>query len=144
MFRQIAATILVAALGRGLECHAQELMLIPGLYEVEVRISLPNVQNVAPPKLLTLCIAPADLRSGRAFFVQSDNPLKHCDLMDYRPVSATVVYRIVCQGPNRGNAAAVFETTSAAYRGTINMNMGGKNMTMTETQTGRRIGACRP
>jgi hypothetical protein len=36
----------------------------------------------------------------------------------------------------------VFETTATTYRGSINMNMGGKNMTMSETQAGRRIGNC--
>ncbi|HZF22834.1 MAG TPA: hypothetical protein VE030_05125, partial [Burkholderiales bacterium] len=42
--------------------------------------------------------------------------------------------RIACAGPNRGSAVAVFETTGSAYRGNIKMNMGGKNMSMSETQ----------
>jgi hypothetical protein len=117
-------------------------LLIPGEYEVEVRISLPNVRDAAAPLLLTRCISPADLESGQAFFVLSDNPLKNCDLLDYKAESSEAVYRITCPGPNRGSAVAVFEIKDVAYHGVINMNMGGKNMTMTEMQAGKRIGDC--
>ena len=116
--------------------------LAPGLYQVEVRISLPNVQDVAAPIVLTRCVSPAALESGQAFFVLSDNPLKTCNLLDYQATADTAVYRIVCPGPNMGSAVALFETTGAAYRGSIKMNMGGKNMTMSEAQIGKRIGEC--
>jgi hypothetical protein len=115
----------------------------PGLYQVEVRISLPNVQDTAAPLVLTRCLGPSDLRSGRAFFVLSDNPLKGCDLLDYQMTAGMAVYRIACPGPNKGSAVAVFETTATGYRGTIKMNMGGKNMTMSEVQVGKRLGDCR-
>jgi hypothetical protein len=123
-------------------CDAGDPVLSPGLYQIEVRISLPNVQDTATPIVLARCVRPVDLKSGQAFFVLSDNPLKNCDLMDYRTTSDTAIYRIACAGPNRGSAVAVFDTTSTAYRGTIKMNMGGKNMTMSETQIGKRIGDC--
>jgi hypothetical protein len=116
--------------------------LAPGLYQVEVRISLPNVQDVAAPIVLARCVSPAALESGQAFFVLSDNPLKNCNLLDYQATADTVIYRIACPGPNMGSAVALFETTGAAYRGSIKMNMGGKNMTMSEAQIGKRIGDC--
>lgn len=118
------------------------LPLNPGLYQVEVRISLPNVQDTAAPIVLTRCVRSADLRSGQAFFVLSDNPLKNCDLLDYQVTPDTAAYRIACPGPNRGSAVAVFDTTGTAYHGNIKMNMGGKNMTMSETQVGKRVGDC--
>lgn len=122
--------------------HAEELPLQPGLYQVEVRISLPNVENAAPPTIVTQCLASDDLQSGRAFFVLSDNPLKQCALLDYRFTSDIAAYRIACAGPNRGTATALFDTSRTSFRGTIKMNMGGKNMTMTEVQTGKRIADC--
>lgn len=121
---------------------AADPSLTPGLYQVEVRISLPNVQDVAAPIVTTRCVGAADLKSGQAFFVLSDNPLKNCDLLDYQATPDTALYRIVCPGPNMGSAVALFETTGAAYRGSVKMNMGGKNMTMSETQVGKRIGDC--
>jgi hypothetical protein len=122
--------------------NAAEPLLTPGLYQVEVRISLPNVQDTAAPIVLTRCVRPADLQSGQAFFVLSDNPLKNCDLLDYQVTPDMAIYRIACPGPNRGSAVAVFDTSSTAYRGTIKMNMGGKNMTMSETQVGKKVGDC--
>jgi hypothetical protein len=122
---------------------AADSLLVPGLYQVEVRIHLPNVQDVAAPLIVTRCLTADDLQTGRAFFILSDNPLKACNLADYQSTSTTAVYRVACAGPNRGSAVAVFDTEPASYRGTITMNMGGKNMTMSETQVGRRIGDCR-
>ena len=122
--------------------HAEELSLTPGLYRVEVRLRLPNVDNVAPPSIFTRCLAPLDLQSGQAFLVLSDNPLKQCELLDYHAAVDTASYRIVCPGPNRGTAVAVFHATRNTYHGTISMNMGGKNMTMAEVQAGNRIGEC--
>ena len=131
----------IAALA-GTAAGAADSTLTPGLYQVEVRISLPNVQDTAAPLLLTRCIGIADLQSGQAFFVLSDNPLKDCALLEYEATADTAVYRIVCAGPNRGSAVGMFATTRSTYRGNIQMNMGGKNMTMSETQVGKRIGEC--
>jgi hypothetical protein len=103
---------------------------------------LPNVQDAAAPTVLNRCVTLADLESGRAFFVLSDNPLKSCDLLDYQAAGSTATYRIACPGPNRGSAVGSFQVTEAGYRGTITMNMGGKNMTMSETQLAKRIGTC--
>ncbi len=132
----------VAALATA-HASAAEPMLTPGLYQVEVRIALPNVQDVAAPMLLTRCITPSDLQSGRAFVVLSDNPLRNCAQLDYQVSADRAAFRIACPGPNMGSAVGLFDLTGTAYRGSIKMNMGGKNMTMSETQVGRRLGDCR-
>jgi hypothetical protein len=137
----LTAANMVAALA-ATGADAADSSLIPGLYRVEVRINLPNVQDVAAPLVLTRCLSPDDLESGQAFFVLSDNPLRSCELVDYQATAGTAIYRIACAGPNRGSAVAVFDTRATTYRGTIKMNMGGKNMTMSETQAGKRIGDC--
>jgi hypothetical protein len=137
----LAAAGMVAALA-ATGSKAADSLLMPGLYQVAVRISLPNVQDVAAPLVVTRCVSREDLQSGRAFFVLSDNPLKSCELIDYQATAGTAIYRIACAGPNRGSAVAVFDTRATTYRGTIKMNMGGKNMTMSETQAGKRTGDC--
>jgi hypothetical protein len=137
----IAAGLLAALAATG--CNAAGSSLTPGLYQVEVRISLPTVGDVAAPLVVTRCLSPDDLKSGQAFFVLSDNPLKRCELVDYQATAGTAIYRIACAGPNRGSAVAVFDTKATTFRGTIKMNMGGKNMTMSEMQAGKRIGDCR-
>ena len=121
---------------------AAEQALQPGLYQVEVRINLPNVGVAAPAPQLTRCIRPDDLLSGEAFSVLSDNPLRTCGRVDYQLTQSTASYRIECAGPNRGYAIAAFDVRQNSYRGTIKMNMGAKNMTMSETQIGNRTGNC--
>ena len=139
LFR-VAGVVAAALAATGAD--AADSSLTPGLYQIEVRISLPNVQDVAAPLIVTRCLRPDDLESGQAFFVLSDNPLRSCELVDYQATASTAIYRIACAGPNRGSAVAVFDTRVTTYRGTIKMNMGGKNMTMSETQAGKRIGDC--
>ena len=114
----------------------------PGLYEIEVRLGLPNVLEVAPPTRPRRCLTRADIESGQAFFVRSENPLRTCPVADYAAAGSSVRYRIRCPGPNAASAEAAFETTPAGYRGVIRMVMGGKNMTMSETQIASRIGEC--
>jgi uncharacterized protein DUF3617 len=114
----------------------------PGLYEIEVRLGMPNVLEVGPPTRLTRCLTGADIESGQAFFVRSESPLRACALADYVVAGTSVRYRIRCPGPNAASAEADFETTTAGYRGIIRMVMGGKNMTMSETQIALRIGEC--
>jgi hypothetical protein len=137
----IARASLVAALA-ATGAVAADPFLTPGLYQVEVRIMLPNVQDAAAPVAVTRCISSADLESGTAFSILSKNPLRNCDLLDYQVSEGAATYRIACPGPNMGKAVAVFETTANTFRGSINMNMGGKNMTMSETQAGKRIRDC--
>jgi hypothetical protein len=114
----------------------------PGLYDIEVRLGLPNVLEVGPPTRLRRCLTAAEIESGRAFFVRSENPLRACALTDHVATGTSVRYRIACPGPNAASAHAEFETTAGGYRGVIRMQMGGKNMTMSETQIAVRIGDC--
>lgn len=139
----LAKVALLAALVAHTASSASEPALLPGLYEVEVRISLPNVGEAAPPNLISRCITPDDIRSGGAFFILSDNPLRQCAVLDYQTTASTVIYRVECAGPNRGSAVATFDIKQTTYRGTIKMNMGGKNMIMSEAQAGKRTGECR-
>jgi hypothetical protein len=122
--------------------HADGPAIAPGLYEIEVRLGLPNVLEVGPPTRLTRCLTRPEIESGQAFFVRSENPLRACALTDHTATGGAVRYRIRCPGPNAASADAEFETTAAGYRGVIRMVMGGKNMTMSETQVAVRIGDC--
>ena len=113
-----------------------------GLYEVTARIELPNVAPVAEPIRATLCLTAEALRSAAAFRVLSRNPLAACARTDVAVSGAATTFRITCPGPNAPWALARFEVTGRGFKGAIHMNMGGKNMTMTERQSARRIGDC--
>jgi hypothetical protein len=126
------------------EALPAEPIPVPGLYRVEVRLELPNVPHAAAHLTLSRCLTESDLASGHAFWLLSRNPLQTCDQLDYEVAGQTVRYRISCPGRNRGHGLATFETKATAYRGRIVMNMGGKNMTMSEMQVAARVGDCLP
>jgi Protein of unknown function (DUF3617) len=122
--------------------EAEPPAFAPGLYHIEVRLDLPHVLEVAPPTRSTRCLTSGAIETGRAFFVLSENPIRMCPLSDYQATATTARYQIRCPGPNAASAEGEFETTPTGYRGTISMQMGGKNMTMSETQVAVRVGTC--
>ena len=122
---------------------AAEMALQPGLYEVTFTLEMPNVIATGiGPGTVRRCVTAADLRTGNAFGVLGDNPIRACPLKDYEISADRAQYRIECAGPNTPFATGAFDLAPASFRGVITMNMGGKNMTMSERQRGRRVGAC--
>jgi len=83
-----------------------------------------------------------DLRTGDAFGVLGDNPIQSCPITEYSISGSRVLYRIACPGPNTPTAAGAFDLMPTSYHGVITMDMGGKNMTMSERHRARRLGAC--
>ena len=71
-----------------------------------------------------------------------NNPLADCEANNVERDGATLTFDILCEGRGAAWAKAVYRLMPDAFEGRIAMVMGGKNMTMTEVQTGRRIGNC--
>ncbi|MDR4308236.1 DUF3617 family protein [Chelatococcus sambhunathii] len=108
-----------------------------GAYEVTYSLELPHV---APTQSNTAKVC---VTENHAFPVLSaNNPLARCPASDIRRQGREVSFRIVCAGPNAAKADALFDLRDDGFDGRIAMNMGGKNMTMTEVQHGRRVGDC--
>ena len=143
MRRSIAFSVALLTCALPAPAAAADAVWSPGLYRVEVKIGLPNVPAVAPPMQTTRCLTRTDLENGSAFGVLSDNSIKTCPVFDYELTGSTATYQIVCPGPNAASAVAEFQATRTGYRGVIKMQMGAKNMTMSETQIATRAGECR-
>ena len=47
-----------------------------------------------------------------------------------------------CPGPNAGFAMAEYRRIAGGFRGVVSINLGGKNMTLEERQTGTWLGPC--
>lgn len=120
----------------------EDAVLKPGFYEVTVTLEMPNVVTGIGPGTVHRCVTAEDLRSGSAFGVLGDNPIRSCPITDYSISASRALFRIGCPGPNTPSAVGAFDLAPASYHGVITMDMGGKNMTMSERQRGRRLGAC--
>jgi hypothetical protein len=114
-----------------------------GRYAVEVRLELPHLEDMASRKTVQLCMEPGSQAGTRGLAVLSDNnPLAGCPASNLRQDGEVLTFDIVCAGRNAARATARYVLAPTAFDGRISMQMGGKNMTMTEVQAGHRIGAC--
>ncbi|WP_374310392.1 DUF3617 domain-containing protein [Methylocella sp.] len=112
--------------------------LSAGAYEVRYRLELPHVES-RDEAAATICLSGRDAAPP---VLSANNPLAHCPADHIRRDGAELSFDIACPGPNAAKAYALFAVRGERFEGRIAMNMGGKNMTMTEVQQGRRIGDC--
>ena len=120
-------------------------LLQTGTYEVQVSLDLPNVEDTGAKKTATVCVSGPEGNDNRGLVVLSENnPLKSCPASNFHQVGDTLAFDITCPGGNAAIASAKYVLGPQTFQGRISMKMGGKNMTMTETQIGRRIGDCAP
>lgn len=120
--------------------YAGEDLLAAGRYDVDVRLELPHVEDLNMKKTTAICVMPD---GSRGLAVLGDNnPLSRCPASNVRQDGSVLTFDIVCEGANAARASASYSLSETAFRGRITMKMGGKNMTLSETQVGRRVGAC--
>lgn len=114
-----------------------------GLYEIVVKVELPNLTVPSHVFKKRVCITNKELSEKSFFGILSDNPLSNCG---YKPLSSTpreVKFQIVCPGKRSAYAYGTFTMHFKKFSGSIKMNMGGKNMTLIERQDGKYIGPCK-
>jgi hypothetical protein len=144
LFRAAAVLIAVGTLASAAQAEQTESLLQEGAYEVRVRLELPNVLSwTATASTTTICL-PYGGTDGALPVLSSNNPLAKCPASNVLRDGATLRFDILCEGRGAARARAVYTLMPGAFEGRIAMVMGGKNMTMTEVQSGRRVGSCDP
>lgn len=133
----------LAALLAGPALAAEPAVLEGGSYEIEVKLELPHLEDMTGKKVVRLCLTSEANGNNHGIAVLSDNnPLAHCPISNVRQDGNELTFDIACEGKNSAHASARYQLAPASFRGRIAMQMGGKNMTMTEVQAGRRTGTC--
>lgn len=123
----------------------EEAILQSGSYRIDVRLLLPHIDDIDTRSVATACLTAAPENNNHGFVVLSaNNPLARCPASNVRQSGNLLKFDIVCPGHNQAQARANFQLAADRFQANIEMKMGGKNMTMTETQIGRRVGACAP
>jgi hypothetical protein len=145
IFRAIFAISFVGILAGVAQADQTDALLQDGSYEVKVRLELPNVVNWAAQKIATICVPNAEGTHDLPLPILSDNnPLAMCPARNVRRDGAVLSFDIECAGRDGARARAVYTLLPGGFKGRVAMVMGGKNMTMTEVQAGRRVGSCDP
>ena len=123
--------------------RAGEDLLAAGQYSVDVRLELPHVEDLNMKKTAAICVMPDGGDGSRGLTVLGDNnPLSRCPASNVHQDGSVLTFDILCEGTNAARASASYTLAETNFRGRITMKLGGKNMTMSETQVGRRVGAC--
>jgi len=114
-----------------------------GSYEITYRLELPHVERWAIEKTTTICLSDAKGSVPAALPVLSaNNPFGECTAANIRQDGSSFGYDIRCQGRDAAKAHAAYTVSTDHFKGRIAMVLGAKNMTMTEVQTGHRVGSC--
>lgn len=123
------------------------LPLEAGTYEVVVNLDLPHLEGMGASRTALVCVeksgaSPAPSPTNGLAVLSENNPLGDCPASNIRMEGDTLLFEVHCKGKNAAEGFAKYTLGREAFEGTIVMKMGGKNMTMTETQKGKRVGDC--
>lgn len=114
--------------------------LAPGTYRVLVHIALPNVETRDYDFETEICWRGAD-DAEMPLGPLGPGPLAHCPA-DAADTAEGVVVTVACPGPNAGFAKGRYRRTETGFTGRVEMDLGGKNMTLAEEQRAIRTGPC--
>jgi hypothetical protein len=117
-------------------------MMPARLYEVTTETGMPHLEENLRYTITKerQCLAHQGLAS--AFPILSHPALKGCRLDQKSRDDATVSYLLVCEGGHGTTGDAVWKLGERQIRGTLNVKLGGKNMTFYQRVTAKAIGKC--
>jgi len=112
------------------------------LYEVTTETGMPHLEENLRYTITKQrqCLAHQGLSS--AFPILSHPALRGCRLEQESRDGATVSYLLVCEGGHGTTGDAVWKLGERQLRGTLNVKLGGKNMTFYQRVTARAVGKC--
>ena len=141
--RLVLSLVFVSASGIFAAAEDPAPSLQGGAYEITYRLELPHVERWAIDKTTTICLSDAEGLVPAMLPVLSDNnPFGECTAANIRQDGSSLGYDIRCRGRDAAKAHATYILSPGHFKGRVAMVLGAKNMTMTEVQTGRRVGNC--
>jgi hypothetical protein len=112
-----------------------------GLYEVRFRLELPHLERWATEEVEIVCL-PAEGGTAPIPVLSGNMPFSGCPARNLVQDGQSLTYEIACEGRETARARASYVLLPKQFSGRIAVTLGGKNMTMTEIQKGRRVGSC--
>ena len=140
--RSVVYSLLLSALCCAPAAQAQPFA--PRLYEVATETALPHLEeNLRYATTHSkVCIGRAQLAT--AFPILQHDALKGCKLDHERSAASSVHLRLSCEAGNSTTGVAEWEVDELGIRGTLDVKLGGKNMTFYQRISGRPVGDCVP
>jgi hypothetical protein len=125
--------------------HAQAAeSMPPGAYEVTIETGMPHLdENLRYAITREMrCLSHEALSS--AFPILNHESLKGCRLDNESRLEDRVSYLLICDGGHGTTGNAQWHLAGDKIRGTLQVKLGGKNMTFYQRITARPVGECPP
>jgi hypothetical protein len=115
----------------------------PRLYEVITETGMPHLEENLRYAVTReeRCLAHQELSS--AFPILQHPSLADCTLQHESRQDDPVSYLLVCAGGHGTTGSAAWRIGAHLIRGTLNVKLGGKNMTLYQRVTARPLGKCK-
>lgn len=112
------------------------------LYEVTTETGMPHLEENLryAVTMEERCLAHEDLSS--AFPILNHASLADCKLQQESRRDDTISYVLVCEGGHGTTGGATWRIGEHLIRGTLNVRLGGKNMTFYQRVTAKALGEC--
>jgi hypothetical protein len=132
--RAWSAPLLLVAIVTSADTPASDLF-VPDLYRVTTETVMPHLEENLRYAITheARCFAPEDLATG--FPVLTHPALEGCLLEHETRHDDVVSYTLVCDGAHGTTGNAVWELGERRITGTLNVRLGGKNMTFYQRMT---------
>jgi hypothetical protein len=147
--RRQAAMLLAATLTVALgESVADEVPIAPAtqprLYDVSVETGMPHLEENLRYAVVRQrrCLDPGDL--SRAFWMLDDVSLQDCRLERTAQSEASASYDLRCSGGHGTTGSAHWQIGPEQLRGTLDVKLGGKNMTFYQRVVARAVPDAQP
>jgi hypothetical protein len=116
----------------------------PQLYEITTETAMPHLEENLRYGTTReqRCLEKEELWS--AFPVLRSAPLQDCKLQQGKRQEDAVSYVLVCRSGHGTTGDATWRLGRTQHVGTLNVKLGGKNMTFYQRVTARVLGACSP
>jgi hypothetical protein len=123
---------------------ASAQVFAPRLYDATTETGLPHLEENLryATTHAKLCLGPQQLAT--AFPILRHEALKGCKLDHERSLGASIQFSLSCAAPSETTGAALWQLDELGIRGTLDIRLGGKNMTMYQRISGKPMGTCTP
>lgn len=123
-------------------CVSASTALPTRLYEVVTETGMPHLEENLRYAVTreTRCLSDEDLSS--VFPILAHASLAGCSLRPEGREGETISYRLVCEGGQGTTGHATWQLAERTLYGTLNVKLGGKNMTFFQRVTATVVGEC--
>jgi hypothetical protein len=127
-----------------LSCVARAEGFAPRLYKTTTETGLPHLEENLRYATTREELCLGDRQLASAFPILRHEALRGCRLDHERRVGKDVSFVLSCAGGSETKGGALWQLDELGIRGTLEVKLGGKNMTFYQRITGRAVGACAP